>query len=122
MNSLIRFKATTLLRLIACVLGCVALLPIAQAVFPPPDGFYSDGNTAEGHDALFSDILGTGNYNTALGFHALYSNSTGLSNTATGNSALADNVNGVNNTADGANALQNNSSGSWNTATGYQAL
>jgi hypothetical protein len=31
---------------------CIGLLPNAQAVVPAPDGSYSEGNTAEGQNAL----------------------------------------------------------------------
>ena len=68
------------------VLACIALLPAAQAVSPPPDGGYPGENTAEGDDALLS--LTAGQYNTAIGFDALYSDTTGISNTANGDSAL----------------------------------
>jgi hypothetical protein len=53
-----------------------ALVPIIQAVTPPPDGGYPGGNTAEGEDALFS--LTTGTENTAIGSQALYSNTDGF--------------------------------------------
>ena len=66
--------------------ACVALLPKAQAVSPPPDGGYPGGNTAEGQSALFS--LTGGTFNTALGFSSLRSNTTGNLNTAVGAGAL----------------------------------
>src|SRR2546430_782301 len=58
----------------ALALSCFALSPTAQAVTPAPDGGYPGGNTAEGDDALFS--LTTGANNTAIGFNALYFNTT----------------------------------------------
>jgi hypothetical protein len=106
--------------LIPVILAGLALLPIAQAVVPPPDGGYAGNNTAEGDDALFS--LTTGTENTALGFGALYSNTTGDSNTATGSLALLSNTTGVRNTANGFVALANNTTGERNTATGRGAL
>jgi hypothetical protein len=64
-----------------------ALLPLAQAVLPAPDGGYGPpdygtGNTAEGEDALFN--LSSGAFNTATGFRSLFSNTTGNFNTAIG--------------------------------------
>ena len=34
--------------LILILVVCVGLFPKAQAIFPPPDGDYPGGNTAEG--------------------------------------------------------------------------
>jgi hypothetical protein len=106
--------------LILLVLVCLALLPRVQGVSPPPDGGYSNWNTAEGQNALFS--LTTGAYNTALGGQALFHNTTGGSNTATGFNALKSNTDGSGNTASGYGALYSNSTGPGNAATGYQAL
>jgi len=47
------------------VLVAFTLQPIAEAVIPPPDGAYPEGNTAERQNALLS--LTTGTYNTAVG-------------------------------------------------------
>jgi hypothetical protein len=99
---------------------CVELLPKVQAVSPPPDGGYADGNTAEGTDALFSLTIGTAN--TAIGFQALFSNTFGGSNMATGYLALSQNTTGSSNTANGTRALRNNTTGSENTACGGLAL
>src|SRR5439155_11707632 len=76
------------LLLIPLVLVCFALSPTARAVDPPPDGGYPNNNIAEGEDALFSldTLLGTDN--TAVGFDALYNNTTGRFNTASGSKAL----------------------------------
>jgi septal ring factor EnvC (AmiA/AmiB activator) len=118
-------------------LAWFALSPTAQAVVPPPDGGYPNGNTAEGTNALFS--LANGVWNTALGFEALnhdtaggkntatglralFSDTTGSFNTATGVYALYSNTMGWYNSAIGANALSNNITGQFNTATGYGAL
>jgi trimeric autotransporter adhesin len=77
-------------------------------------------NTANGFGALHSDT--TGDYNTADGYVALYYNATGSYNTATGFEALFQNYTGRGNTADGVSALNNNTSGIYNTASGYLAL
>ena len=97
MNPLIQLKTTPPL-LITLVLLCLALLPRAQAVVPPPDGGYPGGNTAEGQAALLSLSTGTyehggwlvfassnteGNFNTAIGAGTLLAN-TATENTATG--------------------------------------
>ena len=63
-NPYSRTKLTSLL-----AAACLASLPAALAVDPPPDGGYANVNTAEGEDALFS--LATGAYNTAVGFGTL---------------------------------------------------
>ena len=90
-------------------LACLALLPIAQAVIPPPDGGYTNQNTAEGKDALFS--LTTGEDNTAIGFQALYNGTTTGGNTAVGSQALFSLTTGADNTAIGFQALYSNTSG-----------
>ena len=118
MNSLIQLKTTTLL-VIPMVLACLAFLPRAQAVSPPPDGGYSGFNTAEGVNALLS--LGSGTFNTALGFSSLKADTTGSHNTAVGGQALLHN-NGSYNTAIGENALVSNTTGSFNMALGQGAL
>jgi Chaperone of endosialidase len=100
-------------------LVCFALLPLAVAVSPAPDGDYPGENTAEGHEALNS--LTSGTNNTATGFQALFSNTTGGANTATGWEALSSN-NADNNTATGFEALGSNKTGIQNTATGAFAL
>jgi hypothetical protein len=120
MNPLIQLKTVILPLLIALALGCFALLPTAQAVDPPPDGFYSIDNTAEGKDALFSLTSGAGN--TAIGFAALYSDTIGGFNTATGYQALPFNTTGFHNTATGDSALEGNTTGNENTANGSRAL
>jgi trimeric autotransporter adhesin len=105
---------------LALVTSWFMLLPITQAVEPPPDGGYANFNTAEGQDALFSLTSGAGN--TALGFTALYHTTTGEDNTAVGFNALLRDTTGSFNTATGANALYNTTTGGSNTATGYDAL
>jgi hypothetical protein len=92
-----------------------------QAVNPPPDGGYPLGNTAEGDDALFS-LTANGAANTAIGFHALFSNTTGDDNTAVGFVALNFNTTGTKNTATGFHALFSNQTGRANTAIGFETL
>jgi hypothetical protein len=77
-------------------------------------------DTATGYQAFYSNT--TGNENTASGATALYSNTTGASNTATGFGALSSNTTGSINTASGFGALGSNNTGSSNTASGGAAL
>ena len=60
--------------------------------------------------------------NTAFGFQALESNTTGVENTAAGVDDLTANTTGNNSTAAGAFALNSNTTGSGNTAQGVSAL
>lgn len=76
-------------------------------------------NTAIGYNALFSNT--TGAHNTALGFGALATNTIGTQNVAIGNFSLNLNVSGVNNTATGDGALAV-STGTDNVAFGYNSL
>jgi trimeric autotransporter adhesin len=96
--------------------GAQALLPA-----PTPDGGYTGWNTAEGSGALFNVNVASGTFNTAIGGHALYLDTTGQGNTAVGAFALAANISGNQNVAVGRGALQNNT-GSGNVAVGFQAL
>jgi len=102
------------------IVTCLALMPVAFAVSPPPDGGYANQNTAEGQDALFS--LTTGTNNTAVGFDALFNNTTGFDNTAVGANALLNNTIGTFNTAVGNNTLLSNTTGNSNTAFCENAL
>jgi trimeric autotransporter adhesin len=77
-------------------------------------------NTAVGFQALFRNT--TGQSNTATGFAALQLNTTGRFNTATGLEALRNNTTGSNNTAMGFFASFDNTGGHDNTATGFAAL
>jgi hypothetical protein len=142
MNPMIQLKTPPPL-LITLALLCFGLLPIVQAVVPPPDGGYPNFTTAEGQKALFS--LTTGAANTAVGWRSLFSNSTGQFNTATGTGALLlnngdptkeqasensafgagallSNTTGIRNTANGAFALLSSTTGFGNTANGSSAL
>jgi hypothetical protein len=77
-------------------------------------------NTAVGFQALLSNT--TGSYNIALGTNALQSNTTGYNNTSYGINALFSNTTGYYNIALGTNALQSNTTGYSNTAVGQAAL
>ena len=126
------------LLLTALALACFGLSPAPKAfgVSPKPDGGYPNQNTAEGDNALFSLTTGfdntaigylalfsnTSSDNTATGAVALFSNTTGNSETATGFAALFSNTIGLYNTATGESALYFNTSGSENTASGKEAL
>jgi trimeric autotransporter adhesin len=77
-------------------------------------------NTARGFQALFSNTSGT--YNTAMGFGALRSNTTGTANSAFGALALYSNTIAGQNTAIGRSALYSNTTGGNNTASGAGAL
>jgi hypothetical protein len=124
------------IKAILCAVGCIALSPSTEAVFPPPDGGYPGFTTAEGTNALKN--LTTGAANTAAGWYSLFANTEGNyntavgagtlvfnnadSNTAIGVGALLLNIGGGLNTAVGVSALQNNTEASRNTAIGSNAL
>jgi hypothetical protein len=111
------------LHLIPLVLACFGLLPIAKGT-PDPATVNNMTNTADGSDALFrnNSVGSTGTNNTAVGFDALFGNTTGNFNTAVGAEALHLNITGSNNTAAGFQALFRNTSGRFNTANGVNAL
>jgi len=135
-NSISRSPLRRSLLLIPLALTCFALSPRAGAVSPKPDGGYPGQNTAEGDNALFSLTTGfdntaigysalfsnTSSDNTAIGAAALFSNTTGNNETATGFAALFSNTIGLYNTAYGSNALYFNTTGNNNTASGESAL
>ena len=77
------------------------------------------GVTAIGFEAL---RVSTANNNTALGYYALRTNTTGDSNVAIGKESLRLNSTGAENTAIGTVALFNNSSGNLNVAIGSSCL
>jgi hypothetical protein len=77
-------------------------------------------NTATGFAAL--DTNTTGNNNTANGDSALLSNTEGNDNTAVGFQALTSNTFGGGNAAIGFDALYHNTTSSQSTAVGWQAL
>ena len=78
-------------------------------------------NTAIGKDALRGNKDG-GDYNTAIGYYSLRTNTTGTGNTALGNYSLQLNTEGKNNTASGKFSLQYNTTGDNNTAMGSGSL
>jgi trimeric autotransporter adhesin len=80
-------------------------------------------NTATGYQALYTNALDIdgGDYNTASGWWALRSNTTGSFNHASGAAALAFNTTGNQNTAEGVGALLLDSTGSNNIALGIFA-
>jgi Chaperone of endosialidase len=105
--------------LISLVFVCLVLSPVARG----QDGTLgspNNGNTAEGFKALNS--LTTGFNNTAVGNGALSSDTDGFANTAVGNSAMESNTDGFRNVATGSFALQSNTTGFRNVATGRGAL
>jgi len=77
-------------------------------------------NTANGYYALYSNTTGVAN--TANGYYALSFNTTGNKNTANGMEALLFNTTGYQNTATGIGALSLNTTGFQNTANGSGAL
>jgi hypothetical protein len=119
----------TTMNIINAALAVLALVwfglsSTARAITPSPDGGYADSNTAEGTNALFNFtgvFPNNGPENTAIGFEALYHNTTGDHNTAVGAGALFSNTAGAGNTALGHDTLNRNT-GSHNTATGGGAL
>jgi len=77
-------------------------------------------NTAVGYTALSSTT--TGYSNVAVGYQTLTINSSGHSNTAIGTQSLIANNTGSNNTGVGTSSLINNSSGGYNTGIGASVL
>jgi trimeric autotransporter adhesin len=113
--------------------GQAALLSLTTGGFNTAVGFFSlrsntndSFNTAIGAGALLANngdpSSGFGEQNTATGFGALLSNTTGFDNTATGALALFNNTTGFSNTANGQEALFSNTTGYTNTACGRAAL
>ena len=76
--------------------------------------------TAIGFQALFANT--TGSSNTASGYRALHSNTQGDFNTANGYGVLFSNTFGYSNTGIGVQALSSNTTGAFNTASGSIAL
>jgi len=91
----------------------LSLTGVTQSAAP----FYTAYGVGAGHIGV-----STGNYNTATGYNALYSNTTGDSNIAIGHSTLYTNTTGNSNVAIGYNALKFNTTGGSNIAIGSSAL
>src|SRR6516164_2590391 len=88
------------------LIGSIAVFWLAQLTHAQcPQTCDANDNTAVGQNALLNN---TGANNTAIGFNALLSNTTGFLNTAIGVQALQFNTTGTNNTAAGFEALFNN--------------
>ena len=136
MNPLIQLRLRSQLFVITFLLACFGVLDGAQAIITDTQGWFQNGNTAEGQNALFNmrggryntalgllslNALANGSSNTAVGAWALTANN-GNNNTATGSAALSSNRIGEDNTANGTSALGANVEGSQNTAIGSQAL
>ena len=119
MNPLIQLRLRSQLYVITFLLACFGVLDGAQAIITDTQGWFQNGNTAEGQSALWN--LRGGHYNTALGLLSLNALVNGASNTAVGAWSLTAN-NGNNNTATGAAALSSNRIGEDNTANGTSAL
>src|SRR3989339_796974 len=73
---------------------------------------YQAGTSGSGTSTNAADA------NTAVGYHSLYSNTTGYRNTANGYNSLYSNTTGYYNTANGGKSLYSNTTGSTNTAIG----
>lgn len=78
-------------------------------------------NTALGYEALYSNVSG-GNNNIAIGYQAMRNSTTGSINTAIGYYAMYNNTTGIYNVAIGSDALFQNTTGEGNIALGWGAL
>ena len=100
----------------------LGFLATALALDPPPGGGYPFQTTALGDQALLNYIPAGLGGNTALGFQALKSDTTGYLNTAVGEYALLFNTDGLWNVAVGATALEVNTSGTGNVCIGTESM
>jgi hypothetical protein len=94
---------------------CISLATVLAITLSSAGTAAAQNNTAFGTGALASPsspFLG----DSAFGFHALNSPTSGTENTAVGASALQSNSAGTGNTASGFSALINNTTGRTNTA------
>src|SRR4051812_3672479 len=105
---------------------CLSGTTVRAGLNPPPDGGYPGQITVLGNFALDSmPASGYGHNNTAIGYSALFSTTTGGENTALGAEALFFNITGASNTATVSGALKGMEglgSGNYNTAAGHGAL
>ena len=69
MNPLIQLRLRSQLFVITFLLACFGVLDGAQAIITDTQGWFQNGNTAEGQTALWN--LRGGHYNTALGLLSL---------------------------------------------------
>jgi len=81
-----------------------------------------DFNVSVGVQTLFGNNVDFGSQNTAMGFQALYRNTSGDNNTAIGYESSQDNFDGIDNTSIGSKSLSSNQFGNRNTAIGKEAL
>jgi hypothetical protein len=94
------------------------------------ESYKLDGDTVlsnPGTNNIFAGIgagasITSGDWNSAMGNYALYSNTTGIANSAMGNYALCYNTTGTRNAAAGYNTLYSNTTGHRNSAMGYYSL
>ena len=125
-NSISRSPLRLGFLLMPLVLAWFALAPTGQAQLPSPapDGGYPGDNTAEGDSALSSVTTSGyfGSNNTAIGSHALFSNTTGENNTANGVEALWLNTTGYYNIALGYSAGLNLTTGNNNIDIGNEGV
>jgi hypothetical protein len=80
----------------------------------------ADSNTAVGYNALFANT--SGSENSAVGANALYANTTGTQNVALGADGLRSNTTGAGNTAIGFQSLYSNQAVGRSTAIGTRAM
>ena len=85
------------------------------------DGYSVGESVGLGTGALANDD-GSTNKNVAVGYQALYTNTSGGRNTATGQIALYSNTTGSKNVANGMYSMFANTTGDRNTASGYKSL
>ena len=117
MNNQLLPRLSSILVLVNCL-----LMSATHAVTPPPDGGYSNQNTAEGEDALFK--ITHGDFDTAVGYHALHNEDIGYGSTAVGSLSLS-NTSGSSTgvkIAIGYGTLLDSSVGQNALGVGYQAL
>lgn len=105
--------------------GRIEVVNTGQSVFfgegaGENDDFTSNFNTAIGYKAMNSNTNGANN--VAVGANALEDNTTGASNTALGSSSLHANLTGFGNVAVGDRSMQSNQDGGSNTAVGAYSL
>lgn len=104
----------------ATAIGCRALFYANNTATA-----FTNRNVAVGYEALRGSLTAsanTGNYNTAIGFQSLWTNTTGDFNSGFGTISLINNTTGHRNTAIGYAALTNNNIGYRNTAVGVDAM